>query len=143
MSTYVEHANITVVNAEDTIEFLLSALPEWSVRGKGVNDDWHGKSVSWYHVGDENSYIAIQSGGEGKNGHWAEHWTGVKHIGIVVPDLEALILRLETAGFPIDHHGAEHPHRKNAYFLDKHNVQFEFVEYLSTQPAEKNDYQHK
>ncbi|PSW22291.1 lactoylglutathione lyase [Photobacterium sanctipauli] len=140
MKSYVEHANITVSDTDHTIKLLLTALPDWSIRGEGVNQDWFGKSINWYHVGNENSYIAIQSGGEEKSGHWSEHWTGVKHIGIAVPDLEALITRLENAGFPIDHRGADHPHRKNVYFLDQHNIQFEFVEYLSSEPTKRNDY---
>lgn len=138
-STYVEHADISVVNTEDTIRFLTAAIPGWRVRGQGEMD-WDGETVQWYHIGDDRSYISIQSNGTGKVGDWRKSWTGVKHIGIVVPDLDSLVERLTTCGFKVDHFGADHPHRRNAYFLDSHDVQFEFMEYTSREISEKNDY---
>ncbi len=33
MKSYVEHANMSVVDAQKTIHFLTSAIPEWRVRG--------------------------------------------------------------------------------------------------------------
>ena len=138
-NTYVEHANISVVNAEETIRFLTAAIPGWNVRGQGEMS-WSGETVQWYHVGDDHSYIAVQSGGIGKAGHWRKSWTGVKHIGIVVPDLGSLVERLATAGYEVDHFGGDHPHRKNAYFLESHDVQFEFMEYTSRKTSERNDY---
>lgn len=140
MNTYIEHANISVVDAEHTIKLLLTAAPDWSIRGEGKMEDWFGKHVSWYHIGDKNNYITIQSGGEGMAKGWKEHATSVKHIGIAVADLQAVITRLENAGYPLDHMGGEHPHRRSAYFTDKHNLQFEFVEYLSEKPEQRNDY---
>ncbi|MGL1891252.1 MAG: hypothetical protein OCD02_06460 [Spirochaetaceae bacterium] len=140
MSSYVEHANITVVDAEHSINFLLAAVPEWKVRGKGVTDDWFGKKVNWYHIGNDDSYITIQSGGEGVVEDWKGHWCGVKHIGIVVPNVLELVERLSLAGFEFDHWGGEHPFRKSVYFLDKHNTQFEFIQYLSDSKSEQNDY---
>ncbi|GAL37195.1 glyoxalase family protein [Vibrio maritimus] len=88
MKSYVEHANITVIDAEHTVGLLLAALPDWSIRGEGRTDDWFGKPMRWYHVGTENSYITIQDGGEGEAGIWQQPWVGVKHIGIVVDDLK-------------------------------------------------------
>ncbi|ROV58970.1 hypothetical protein EGH82_15930 [Vibrio ponticus] len=35
MNNYLEHANVSVVNPQHTIQLLLTALPNWSVRGKG------------------------------------------------------------------------------------------------------------
>lgn len=138
-STYVEHANISVVNAEETVRFLTNAIPEWKIRGQGEMD-WLGETVRWYHIGDDHSYIAIQNNGTGKVGDWRKSWTGVKHIGIVVPDLDSLVERLTACGYKVDHFGADHPHRRNAYFLDSHNLQFEFMEYSSSVNSERNDY---
>ncbi len=140
MSNYVEHSNIIVVDAEHTVNFLMSAIPEWRIRGKGSIDNWFGKDVDWYHVGDDNTYITIQNGGEGVVGDWKEHWTGIRHIGIVVSDVDDVIKRLSSAGFEIDHWGGEHPYRKSVYYFDKHNVEFEFIQYLSEDPLKKNDY---
>ncbi|WP_375748422.1 VOC family protein [Vibrio sp. HN007] len=140
MRTYIEHANISVVDAQHTIKLLLTAAPDWSIRGEGKMDNWFGRQIRWYHIGDENSYINIQDAGEGLAKNWKEHWTGVKHIGIVVEDLQAVIERLTKAGYELDHMGGEHPYRRSAYYIDKHNLQFEFVEYLTDQPEQRNDY---
>ncbi|MDG3085812.1 VOC family protein [Vibrio hannami] len=140
MRTYIEHANITVIDAEHTIKLLLAAAPDWSIRGEGRMDDWFGKAVRWYHVGDEQTYITIQNGGDTNAKGWTEHWSGVKHIGIVVESLDDVITRLSNSGYQLDHMGGNHPHRRSVYYVDKHNLQFEFVEYLSEEPALKNDY---
>ncbi|HCE1990657.1 TPA: VOC family protein [Vibrio parahaemolyticus] len=65
MSSYVEHANISVVDAQKMIQFLTAAIPEWKVRGGGKIDNWFGRPIEWFHVGDDHSYIAISSGGKG------------------------------------------------------------------------------
>lgn len=137
--TYVEHANISVVNTESTIRFITTAIPEWKLRGKGEMD-WFGETIQWYHVGDNESYIAIQNGGSGNVEDWKKSWTGVKHIGIVVPDLGGVIKRLASIGYEVDHFGADHPHRRNAYIFESHDIQFEFIEYSSSVDSEKNDY---
>lgn len=136
---YVEHANISVLNAQETIDFLTTAIPSWSVRGQGEMD-WFGEKIQWFHVGDDNTYIAVQTGGKGVVQNWKESWTGVKHIGIVVPDLDSLVARLDEAGYPVDHAGARHPFRRNVYIFDNNRIQYEFMEYFSGAPAERNDY---
>jgi hypothetical protein len=137
--SYVEHANITVKDAEETVRFITTAMDDWSVRGKGQGER-NGETIYWYHVGNHESYIAIQSGGEGTIGHWQESWMGVKHIGIVVPDLDALIGRLSNASYDLDHFGPSHPFRKNVYIQDAHGMQFEFIEYTSDATNERNSY---
>ena len=136
---YVEHANICVEKPEDTIKFLMSAIPAWKIRGNGEMD-WFGERANWFHVGDDNSYIAIQSGASGPSGNWKDLWAGVKHIGIVVENVSQVVSRLESSGYHVDHYGADHPYRRNVYFLDDNNVQFEFIEYLTDVPVLKNQY---
>jgi catechol 2,3-dioxygenase-like lactoylglutathione lyase family enzyme len=136
---YVEHANITVKNLDRTVAFIRAALPDWSVRGEGALQ-WYGKPVRWLHIGTEATYLALQDGGEGVALDWTGHQVGTKHIGIVVPSVDALVTRLAAAGHALDHAGGDHPHRKRAYFMDPDGLQFEFVEYLSDRPAERNDY---
>ncbi|NOI26221.1 VOC family protein [Vibrio mediterranei] len=140
MNGYIEHANITLVNPKKTIEFLLAALPNWRLRGQGKMEEWFGKEVEWFHIGDDRSYIALQSGGDKQVEDWNTHWTGVKHIGIVVDDLNQTVERLKQAGYELDHWGGTHPHRRSVYYMDTHNMQFEFVEYFSEQNDERNDY---
>ncbi|EGU30749.1 hypothetical protein VIBRN418_16983 [Vibrio sp. N418] len=141
MKSYLEHANISVVDPRQTIEFLLSALPDWQVRGRGRYVNERDEQIEWFHIGDEQFYIAIDSLGEGTAPYWTERFTGLNHLGFAVPNAEQLIERLKQAGYELDHWGAEHPHRKNVYYMDPHKMQFEFVEYLSLQDDERNDYQ--
>ena len=136
---YVEHSNICVEHPERTIQFLLAAIPGWSIRGQGEME-WFGQTIQWFHVGDQSSYIAVQSGGVGASRSWKELWTGVKHIGIVVESMTNVVNNLEAAGFEVDHYGGSHPFRKNVYFLEDHDIQFEFIEYTSELYAERNCY---
>ncbi len=135
----VEHVNITVKDIDETSAFLLAAIPDWRIRGHGTMA-WFGKQIRWLHVGTDSTYVALQGGGEGGGPHWREHRVGVKHIGIVVPDLDAVVDRLSEAGYRVDHSGASHPSRRSAYFIERDELQFEFVEYSSGNPAERNDY---
>ncbi|MCV2353820.1 VOC family protein [Paucibacter sp. B2R-40] len=136
---YLEHVNVTVKNLDDTAEFLLAAMPNWRIRARSKMH-WFGSEVDWLHIGTPSSYIALQSGGEGSGLNWKESQVGVKHIGLVVPSLSTVIERLAAAGYCVDHLGASHPHRKSAYFIEADNLQFEFIEYLSTAIEERNDY---
>jgi len=138
-NAYLEHANISVVNTEATIKLRIAAMPNWHVRGGGEMT-MAGETIQWHHIGDNQSYIAVQSGGRGKVSDWKTSWTGVKHIGFVVPDLNSLIKRLADCGYDVDHFGGDHPYRKSAYFLEPHGIQFEFTEYLSSSDSERNDY---
>lgn len=139
--SYVEHANVTVRDLDEVKDLLLCALPGWRVRGEG-RLDWFGhRSIRWLHVGTEQSYIALQSGGgEGVHPDWRSSALGTKHIGIVVPSLNETLQRLAAAGYTPDHWGGAHPFRKSAYVMAREGLQFEFVEYLSPRPSERNDY---
>jgi catechol 2,3-dioxygenase-like lactoylglutathione lyase family enzyme len=139
MTTALEHVNITVQDLGRTLEFLQAALPDWRVRGEG-RMDWFGKPIRWLHYGGDDHYLALQSGGEGAALDWQSHLTGVKHVGLVVASVEAVVQRLAEAGFLLDHWGGTHPHRRSAYVIAPGSVQFEFVEYHSADPALRNDY---
>ena len=136
---YLEHANVTVHQLDAATRFLLAALPTWRVRGEGTMD-WFGKPIAWRHVGTDTHYIALQGGGEGSVPHWQTHQVGVKHLGIVVPDLAALTARLAEIGCAPDHPGGAHPHRKSVYYTADDLVQVEFMQYLALAPAQRNDY---
>ena len=135
----LEHLNLTVRDVETTTRFLLAALPEWRVRGGGEMD-WYGKTIRWQHVGDDRFYLALQGGGEGPVTPWQSHQLGPKHVGLVVPSVDAVVQRLAAAGYPLDHWGGSTPARRSAYVVDPDSLQFEFVEYLSADPALRNAY---
>ncbi|WP_114764322.1 VOC family protein [Vibrio rhodolitus] len=140
MKNYLEHTNISVVEPHNTIQLILSAMPNWSVRGQGEYLNAQNEKIEWFHVGDETFYIAIDSLGKGDAPYWTSRFTGLNHLGFVVENLDKTIERLTQAGFDMDHWGSEHPHRKSAYYMDKHGIQIEFVEYISDVAAERNDY---
>lgn len=136
---YIEHVNITVKDLDKTVAFLRAALPDWRVRGQG-DVDWFGKRAHWLHVGTDSSYLALMNGGEGSGPHWTGHHVGMKHVGIVVSDVDAVVARLAAAGHSLDHWGGAHPFRRSVYVIEQDELQFEFVEYLSDVAAKRNDY---
>lgn len=138
-AAYVEHVNITVKDLDKTVAFILAALPDWRVRGGGAVD-WFGKPARWAHVGTDTGYLALMDGGEGSGNHWTGRHVGMKHVGIVVPSVDAVVERLAAAGHALDHWGGSHPARKSVYFIERDDLQFEFVEYLTGRPADRNDY---
>jgi catechol 2,3-dioxygenase-like lactoylglutathione lyase family enzyme len=140
MSTdQLEHANITVKDTDATARFIRVALPTWQVRGQGTMD-WFGTTIDWLHVGTDTFYLALQGGGQGDWPHWQSHATGLKHIGLVVASVDAVVARLAAAGHPVDHWGAETPSRRSAYIVSPDGLQFEFVEYLTEDFSARNDY---
>lgn len=135
----LEHVNLTVNDLQTTLRFIQTALPGWQVRGQG-HMDWFGKPIQWLHVGTASQYLALQSGGDSQALDWQGHQTGVKHVGLVVDDLEAVVARLNEAGFALDHWGGSSAYRRSAYFVEPGSVQFEFMQYLSDDPALRNHY---
>ncbi|WOF75799.1 VOC family protein [Parvibaculaceae bacterium PLY_AMNH_Bact1] len=135
----LEHVNLCVAEIEPTLNFLLTAFPDWKVRGSGKNS-WYGRDRNWVHVGTEDTYITLNDGARGDNRDLTGDSPGLAHLGFCVEDLEGLALRLRDAGYPIEIIGGDHPFRKNLYFLDPAGFEFDFVEYLSEKPEEKNMY---
>ena len=134
-----EHANLVVTDIAATLDFIQTALPDWRVRGQG-RMEWHGKPRRWLHVGDDDYYLTLNDDGDGANRDLTGHTPGLAHLAFVVDDLNGVIERLEAKGYRIDIAAADHPFRKNVYFLDPAGFQFEFVEYLSDDPHERNRY---
>ena len=54
--------------------------------------------------------------------------------------MDALRKRLAAAGYKDSTPPNVHPHRKRQYFYDLEGNDWEFVQYLSNDPAERNDY---
>jgi uncharacterized glyoxalase superfamily protein PhnB len=57
-----------------------------------------------------------------------------------VDDVEALCERMKSAGYRESTPPNKHPYRKRRYFYDAEGNDWEFVQYLSQDPAERNDY---
>lgn len=135
----LEHANIVLSDVQPTLDFLQCAFPEWRVRGHG-SSPWSGRPRNWLHFGDDETYLTLNDHGEGASRDLKGSDPGLAHIGFAVDDLGVIVARLTKGGYEISIEGAEHPHRRNAYYIDATGLEFEFVEYLSDVPAEKNSY---
>ncbi len=134
---YLEHINLIVNDFNTMLRFYGAAFPHWKIRSEGTGE-WYGKARKWLHFGDDYHYIAMSDNGEGENRDLTGHQLGLAHFAYVVKNVDRLIERLEQAGYQVDKQGAEHPHRKNVYFIDPMGFEVEFVEYLSDLPEERN-----
>lgn len=143
MKCYLEHANITVADLDRTVDFLTTAFPDFRVRGRGETETG-GTRRQWLHLGTDETYIALEevfAGDHAAGGDRRPYLdVGINHVGFVVEDVETLVRRLEEAGYRQSIAADEHPHRKRFYFYDGDRIEYEFVEYLSDDPAERNDY---
>ena len=92
----------------------------------------------WVHIGTDSNYIALTEA------HGAKVMPELRHIGVEVDDVEALMDRLAAAGFEAADASAldSHPFRRRVYYVDGNGLDWEFIEYLSENPAERNDYSH-
>ncbi len=136
MNSYVEHANITVSNLQNTIHFLQTALPDFHVRGEGSSELY-----DWCHIGTDTSYIALQEVVIDKPVERIPYrQLGVNHIGLVVSDAQSAAQRLHEAGYEEVSFDETHPARKRAYFFDADGIEWEFIEYLSDEAESRNDY---
>ena len=128
----LEHIHVNVPSIAATEVFLRAAIPELERRGGG---DAAGFGP-WVHLGTESNYIAL-SEVAGSN-----PIVGLRHIGLVVSDIESLMARLAAAGFePADASALDsHPYRRRVYYIDGNGLDWEFVQYLSPDPEQRNDY---
>ena len=139
MSIRLEHANLCVRNVDEMARFLRTAFPEFGVRGEG-------KTVlgsRWLHVGTDDTYLALQEASAEPAEAWVPYSEkpGTNHLGFHVPDAEALRQRMREAGYQESTVPNRHPHRRRVYFHDREGNDWEFVEYMSEDPAERNDYE--
>ena len=139
---YLEHVNLVVSDLDAMLKFYRAAFPHWRIRDEGKGE-WYGKPRNWLHFGDDYHYIALSDHGEGTNRDLAGHSVGFAHFAYVTNNLDAVISRLQAAGFSIAKNGADDPFRKNIYFVDPAGFEVEFVEYLSDIPAQRNLNQDK
>jgi catechol 2,3-dioxygenase-like lactoylglutathione lyase family enzyme len=137
MTPRMEHANLIVRNLGDAVRFLQAAFPEFAVRHEGEND-----GRRWMHIGTEDTYIALSEASKEPAEAWVPYGgrPGVNHLGYEVDDVEAVRARLTRAGFKDSTYPNQHPHRRRVYFYDADGNDWEFVQYLTDDPAKRNDY---
>ncbi len=139
MLCQLDHANITVVSIERAIEFLRTAFPDFRERGSGETDhgDW---SERWVHLGTDDLYVCLNTTTRVTRAERkAREETGLNHVGFIVEDVDRLLDEYEAGGYKcalMD----EQPSRKRLYVTDHDGITWEFVQYLSDDPAVRNDY---
>ena len=133
----LEHANLSVTDVDATTRFIVSALPEFTVRGEGL--DHAGRP--WRHVGNHHFYIALQAVAAGSDRAPYDDRAGLNHLGWEVDDVDALESRMREAGFHPNMHADRHPARRRIYFFDPDGNDWEFVQYLTDALDARHSYE--
>lgn len=134
-TVYMEHANITVKNLEDAIDFFKTAFPTFKIRGGGSAG-----LRSWIHLGDDTTYLALNNEPKEDNPGKNYDKAGINHIGFVVSDVAGIAKRLLAKGYKRSFPKQVQKFRIRDYFLDADGNEYEFVEYLSENMEERNTY---
>ena len=139
MKVLLEHANIQVKDVDVIIDFLSAAFPSFYIRHDSGRDDVE----RWVHFGDEHTYLAINKATKPATGTWQPYCgsPGLNHLGFVVEDVQALRQRMLDAGYEETTVANDHPARKRIYFNDPEGNDWEFVQYFSDDPEQRNDYE--
>ncbi len=132
---YLEHANITVRNIDESIQFFQAAFPDFAVRGGGNSN-----GRKWIHLGNEITYLAINESNNAEYHDKDYTKNGFNHLVFVVEDVESIAQRLLAAGFVRDYPKQIEKQRIRDYFVDADGNEFEFVQYLSDDISERNFY---
>ncbi len=139
MTIRLDHANLQVRDIDETVRFLRTAFPEFRIRGEGKTiQGWR-----WVHVGNDATYVNLTHAPEDATSVRAPYskTPGLNHLGFEVDDVEGLRARLRKAGYVDSTVPNAHPHRSRVYFLDRAGQDWEFVQYDSGSPEERNDYE--
>jgi catechol 2,3-dioxygenase-like lactoylglutathione lyase family enzyme len=138
MECRLEHANLCVRDIDAMIRFLTTAFPSFRVRREGGA----GGGSRWVHVGSDDTYLALNQAKPDAGRRWVPYTgeAGVNHLAFEVDDVESLRTRLNAAGYRESTVPNAHPYRKRVYFYDPEGNDWEFVQYVSDDPAERNDY---
>jgi catechol 2,3-dioxygenase-like lactoylglutathione lyase family enzyme len=132
----LEHANLSVRDAAAIVAFLGVAFPDFRIRGKGLDD----AGRPWCHFGDDEVYLALTSLGEGSQRTPYGATPGLNHVGFEVDDIDALRRRMEAAGYRHNLAFDDHPARRRIYYFDPEGNDWEFVQYLTDDRRQRNDY---
>ena len=137
MSIQLEHANLIVRDIDGMLHFLNTAFPEFKIRGEGTSN-----GRRWLHVGTESTYLALNEAISEPKEAWRPYGgkPGLNHLGYEVDDTDALRARMVAAGYPDSPGPNDHEFRKRVYFHHPEGNDWEFVQYLSDIPEERNAY---
>lgn len=122
---YLEHANVTVKDLGQSIDFYHDLLG-FEVRWRGTTSSGNAAA----HVGTDRFYLAMfEASRNGEVDHDYES-PGLNHVGFVVDDLDAKKEHLMKLGVGIHLEGDYEPGRR-FYFYDPSGLEVELVEYAN------------
>ena len=138
MISKLEHANLCVSDIDGMIKFLQTALPDFFIRHDETDND----GDRWVHIGNHKTYIALNNSKQKDLSDWTPYSgkPGVNHLGYVIDSVKEARIRLRAAGYIESTVENNHPFRKRLYFYDPEGRDWEFIEYLSENLEERNDY---
>ena len=121
----LEHVNFTVSDPDKTAA-MLCELFDWKIRWAGASLG-EGRSV---HVGTQDNYVALYSPANSIEQDYDNYAMrgGLNHIGIVVDDFEATLMRIQKAGYKTHNHSDYEPGQR-FYFNDHDGIEFEVINY--------------
>ena len=132
----LEHANLSVKDAEAMTRFLQAMAPDFRIRGEGL--DAQGRPGR--HVGNDDFYIALQTVPSGETRTPYGNTPGMNHLGWEVDSVAEVEARMAAAGYTPNLRIDDHPARRRLYFYDPEGNDWEFVEYLTDDQSERHDY---
>jgi len=107
-------------------------MPQFERRG----GDFDSSYSAWVNLGNEDCYIArTEVPGAKISGL-------MHHVGLVTSKFDDMVKRLNEARCqPADSSELEaHPYRRRIYYIDDNGLSGEFVEYLTADALQRNDY---
>lgn len=135
MTPRLEHANLSVHDIDAIIRFLRAAFPEFQIRRDVTEPD----GLRWVHLGTEDTYVTLNQAK--REYHVTQRGSPLNHLAFEVADVEIVGTRLRNAGYQENTLVPNsHPYRKRLYFSDPEGNEWELVQYLSSDPAKRNDY---
>ncbi|MEM1351983.1 MAG: VOC family protein [Pseudomonadota bacterium] len=125
MIAKLEHANITVSNADETAAWM-AQLFGWHVRWDGPALDG-GRSI---HIGSDSQYLALYQPAKPAETKQSSYSTrgGLNHLAVEVSDIESMEREVEALGFTAENHADYEPGRR-FYFHDRDGIEYEIVQY--------------
>lgn len=95
--------------------------------------------MRWVHLGTEDTYVTLNQAK--REYHVTQRGSPLNHLAFEVADVEIVGTRLRNAGYQENTLVPNsHPYRKRLYFSDPEGNEWELVQYLSSDPAKRNDY---
>lgn len=136
----LEHLNMTVPDIDAAIRFIKLAAPDFTIRIDSTAE----QGYRWVHIGDGESYLALQATHVGSKPLPARETYvnyGINHAGLIIDDAFSVEAALQAAGYRQNGPMLRDTHRLRLYFYDEAGFEWELVEYLTDDPVDRHLYE--